>query len=448
METFLAMIPITVLLVGVLITKKIAEMLILSSFIGVVLVYRENFFSGYIDMLYGVLSNHSYQFVLIILIGFGAMIKLFQESGAISGFGNLMSKFARGPKSSLVIAWLMSIIMFVDDYLNTLTVSFSMPSVTDNAKIPREHLAFQNNVMAACLCVLIPFSSWTAFTVGLIGDQGLTYSDYIGGIPFMFYPFLMMAICLLLDLKLLPRVGALKDSYDRVAAGGPLLLTEELDSTIVSIEVPENTRNTSAWNAILPLIVLIVVSLIFDQDLVHGMIAALAVQLILYVGQRIMTIGEFTKYFFDGAKSMLSLALIIGFGFMLSAANGELGFFDIVVETVSKHLSPGLLPLLVFLTMSFAIFAASGYWTIQIIAIPIFMPLALAMNVPASLAVAAMMSGIVCGCNLCFYADLIFMTAAGTGVGNLRIIKSTMPYALAAALITAIAYLAAGFLLM
>ena len=78
LDAVLAFLPITVLMVGALITKRIAEMMVLASVLGAVLVYREDFFSGFIDMMYGALSNSSYQFVLIILIGFGGMIRLFQ----------------------------------------------------------------------------------------------------------------------------------------------------------------------------------------------------------------------------------------------------------------------------------------------------------------------------------------------------------------------------------
>ena len=193
----LSCIPITVLIAGALLTRRIAEMMILSSFIGAVLVHKKLFFSGYIQMMYGVLSNPSYQFILILLTCFGGVIQLFQNSGALLGFGKVIFKYAEGPKKPLIVAWIMAFIMFMDDYLSTLAVSFSMREVTDQNNIPREHLAYQVNAMAGCLCVLIPFSSWTAFTVGLISEQGLTYADYVKALPFMLYPILTVALCLL-----------------------------------------------------------------------------------------------------------------------------------------------------------------------------------------------------------------------------------------------------------
>lgn len=112
-------------------------------------VRERGILQGYLA-LYGALSNSSYQFVLCITIGVGGMITLFQESGALMGFRDLLLKAARGPKRTLVLAWVMSAVMFVDEYLNALAVTFSMREITDRNRIPREHLAVQANVMACC----------------------------------------------------------------------------------------------------------------------------------------------------------------------------------------------------------------------------------------------------------------------------------------------------------
>ncbi|WP_419026066.1 Na+/H+ antiporter NhaC family protein [Emergencia sp.] len=440
----LACIPMIILIVGALITKRIAEMLVLSSIIAAILVYKEDFFTGYIEWMYGVLSTHSYQFVLIVLMGFGGMIKLLQHSGAIIGFGNLMTKGVKGPKRTLMTAWIMSFLIFVDNYLSTLTISFSMREVSDRYKIPREHLAFQISTMACCLCALIPFSSWTAYTVGLISQHGLSFSNYIAAIPYMFYPFIMVIICILLGTGIMPKLGTLKESYQRVAAGGPVVITEKSGTSMVEMEMPEEGKTTSPLNIIVPIVTFIAVSLYFDNDLTCGIFAAIGVQAVLYLAQKIMTLTEFVNHIFDGAKSMTNLAIIICFAYILSSANETLGFLQFFIGGISSMVSPKLLLALIFVVVGFSVFATAGYWSIQVIAIPIFIPLAISMGVNPSLAIAAVMSGIVFGCNICFYVDTVFMTSAGTGVSNLRQIKVTAPYAIAGAILTAVGYLIVG----
>ena len=67
-----------------------------------VLLHRQHFLTGTIDALYVALSNSSYQFVLCITIGFGGMITLFQESGALMGFRDLLLAVGAFPKAGVL----------------------------------------------------------------------------------------------------------------------------------------------------------------------------------------------------------------------------------------------------------------------------------------------------------------------------------------------------------
>lgn len=78
---------------------------------------------------------------------------------------------------------------------------------------------------------------------------------------------------------------------------------------------------------------------------------------------------------------MVSLAIIICFAFMLCSANEGLGLFDIIISGVGSTVPPALMPAIVFLVVAFTTFATSGYWMVQIISIPIFIPLAFSMGI-------------------------------------------------------------------
>ena len=123
---FISCLPIIVLIVGALLTKRIMEMLLLATFVGVAILNGTGFLGGFVDVLYETLSSWSLQFVFIILFAFGGLIKLFQTSGAISGFGDILSKYASGPKKPILLAWVLGILMCVDDFLNVLTVGLSL----------------------------------------------------------------------------------------------------------------------------------------------------------------------------------------------------------------------------------------------------------------------------------------------------------------------------------
>lgn len=226
-EMIMAFVPLVFLIVYALKTRRMAESMILATLLAMVLLHRQHFLTGTIDAMYATLANASYQFALCVIIGFGAMI-------------------------TLLLAWILSVVMFVDEYLNALTVTISMRGICDKNRIPREHLAVQANIMACCLCVTVPFTSWTAFSVGLISDFGLGFNDYLQAIPFMFYPLAMMLLSLLLALGVFPKVGGLKQAYQRVQSGGAPFEQNASAEKLVDIADVDESNVSSAWNAIIP----------------------------------------------------------------------------------------------------------------------------------------------------------------------------------------------------
>lgn len=442
----ISIIPIAVLIVGALITKRMAEMMILSSLVGAILVFKTKFFSGYIGMMFESLSNESFQFLLILLLGFGALIKLFEKSGSLVGFGNAFSKYANSPKRSMVFTWILGVIMFVDDYLNVLSVSIAMKSITDRNGVPREHLAYGVNSMGASVCVMIPFTTWAAFTIAAMKDVGLGFNDYLKAIPFMFFPIIAIAVCLLVAIGLIPKLGLIKKAYKRVAEGGPVLVEEKAGASIVNMEISDDTKHTSPLNFIIPIVVLVTTMMIFDNNIIYGIFAALITQLVLYMAQRIMTFTDFMNHAFEGVASMSTLAVIICFAFMLGIVNDKMGFSQFVIDNMTGSISPALLPALTFVVVGLVAFAASSFWILILITLPVFVPLATSMGVDPVLIVAAIMSGVAFGSKFCFYSDAVFMTSAGTGVSNMTQIKAVAPYVLGSAFLATIGFLILGFI--
>ena len=234
---FISCLPIIVLMVGALLTKRITEMLALAAFTGAILLYKGDFMKGFVEVLYETFSSWSLQFVFIILFSFGGLIKLFQTSGAISGFGNILNKYASGPRKPLVLAWILGLLMFVDDFLNTLTVCFSLRELTDRNRIPREHLAMQAAILAASMACLVPFSSWGGFHIGLISEEGLGFVDYAKAIPFMFFPILSTLMCLLIDVNIIKKHGPLKAAYERVAQGGSTIPSDDGADSMLEMDM-------------------------------------------------------------------------------------------------------------------------------------------------------------------------------------------------------------------
>ena len=89
--------------------------------------------------------------------------------------------------------------IFLDDYLNSLTVGATMKAVTDCFRTSRAMLAYVVDSTAAPLCLLYSLSSWGAYFASLLEQNGVAaegegLSVFIETIPYLFYPMAALLI--------------------------------------------------------------------------------------------------------------------------------------------------------------------------------------------------------------------------------------------------------------
>ncbi|MDD3219154.1 MAG: Na+/H+ antiporter NhaC family protein [Lachnospiraceae bacterium] len=438
-------IPTLILIIGVLKTKRMTESLFISSLVAAILTYKQHFLTGYVELIYESLANESFQLLLIVAASFGGMIVLLEKSGAMFGFRKMMERHCSSAKKTLLLTSLLGAVVFIDDYLNALAVSISMKGISDHYKIPREHLAYTVNCMGACICVLIPVSSWSAFAMGSLVDYGLSASDYYAAIPYMFYPFCTIIICVLLACGKFPLIGPMKKAYERVEKGGSVVPDSSAEFSEEVLEAQDRTG--SIMDFLIPMICLFVGMLAFENNIVTGILLALAAMFGLYCLKDHMPVKEFTKNFTDGIIDMVPLLFNILLAFMIQAANGKMGFSDFIISAFTRNINPKFLPVMAFLIVGGTAFLAASFWALIVITFPIFIPLAQSMGIEVSLVIAAIMSGVALGSQACLYSDAIFMVASGTEVSNEVQFNSVLPYILIGAISAACLFLVAGLTL-
>lgn len=439
----LAGIPILILVAGVLITKRMTEPLILSSIIAVIMCDGTGALMSYADKMHIVLSSSSFQLLMIVSLGFSGMIALLEKSGAMTGFGKTMERFSRTRHKTLILTWLLGGIVFVDDYLNALAVAASMRSIADRQKIPREHLAYTINCMGACVCVMIPVSSWSAFAIGCLAEQGLGADTYFKSITYMFYPICAIVICLLTAAGIFPKLGDLKRAYRRIKDGGKV--TAENWNPGKEINSGE-IQPSSPLNFLLPMAALIIGMLGFGNNITIGLLLSVACMFVLYVPSKRMKIREFFDVFFNGAAGMTPMLMNIFMAFVMEQAVEEMGFTTTVIEIMTASIPAWLLPGIAFLSVALITFFAASFWALIVISFPIFLPMALQMGMNPALVTAAVMSGVALGSQACLYSDAIFMVAAGTEVPNEVQFKIVLPYVAIGAAAAEILFIIAGFI--
>src|SRR5699024_2019760 len=135
-----------------------------------------------------------------------------EKSRAAMGFTGVLSRFATTKKRSLLAEWLLSVVLFVDDYLNILATGSITKRLNDSHRIHRTMTAYVIGSTSAPVVVLIPLSSWSIYyaslidTTGIVPEGGSATLVYIQSIPLMFYPML----CLLVITGVIPLFGPMR----------------------------------------------------------------------------------------------------------------------------------------------------------------------------------------------------------------------------------------------
>ena len=154
----LTLIPIVFIIVTAILTKKSFESLMAGSVIACMIMHGTGFFLPWVDMLLETLSDPENQWVILVCGLFGSLIAMLRESRGTSGFIRIGEKLCRSERSALLGTFILGAVIFVDDYLNMLTVGTCMRPICDRRKVPREALAYLLDSTGTPICVLLPFS--------------------------------------------------------------------------------------------------------------------------------------------------------------------------------------------------------------------------------------------------------------------------------------------------
>lgn len=455
--------PAIFLVVYIFATKRILEALVLASLVGFVMVSRPvtmggegnwivNTFANFSEGLLNVMMDEDIAWLIVVCGLMGSIIALIEKAGGAYAFGEWIASKAKTRNSSLIWTWILGIVIFIDDYLNSLTVGSCMTTLTDKHKVPREFLAYVVDSTAAPLCVIIPISTWAVFCSRILETtgwaprgEGLMY--FVSTIPFNFYGWIAAIIVPLVILGIVPIFGPMKEAFHRVAQGGPLAPP---GSDKFDIKAGKNNivpTNPKKHNLFMPIIVLIGSTLYFDTDMAMGVIATMGFMFASYLFQGVMTAEDFVDVALEGFKNMLMPLLLMVLAFLFAEVNDAIHFTYFVITSATNIMTPELMPLIIFIALAITEFITGTNWGMYIIALPIVIPLAQNLGADVTLAVSAVLSAGVFGSHICFYSDATVITSSATGCNNFDHALTQAPFGLLAAAISAVCFLVAGFII-
>lgn len=149
---------------------------------------------GLLQLLIEPVTDSFKLLVVVFVLFLVGMIGVITRCGGTQGLVDLLVRRSAGARSSRIVTALMGLIVFFDDYSNTVVVGSSMRPVTDRFRVSREKLAYLIDSTAAPVAGIALFSTWIGYEVAqyksaleAIGSDRGPYGVFLETIPFRYY---------------------------------------------------------------------------------------------------------------------------------------------------------------------------------------------------------------------------------------------------------------------
>lgn len=470
-----SILPPLVAIFFALLTRQILLSLLISLFLGSLLLNptpwaaTKAVFGTYLweEALYKEFSFNIIFFTLA-LIG---MINVCTRNGGIKGLIDGLVKYAATARSSRFMTAFLGLLIFFDDYANTIMVGNTMRPLTDRYKVSREKLAYLIDSTAAPLAATAVLSTWIGYEVGLLNEISTQLSLPMGGyqlfvasIPYRFYCW-MTLLFVFIGVIANRDYGPMYQAEARAALEGKLLrdgAQPMVDIDMERLQPPEEIPHRS-WNALIPIAVVLIsgfVGLLIAGGVLEGrsfyealkvasynssrvfLISALLgtfVAISLSVGQKLLSFKEAITAWVSGAQAMVFAVGILILAWAMSAMAQDLGTAYYLIAILKGRLQQEYLPLLVFFMSAAVSFATGTSWGTMGILLPTIGPLAFTIGGTTTLilSVGAVLDGSIFGDHCSPLSDTTLFSSAASACDHVDHVRTQAPYALTVMMVAA-----------
>ncbi len=416
----------------------------------------------------GTQLDHVYTFSFLVLLG--VLIQLMNHSGGIRAYTNFLLRFIKSPRAAQQTSLALSSTLFIDDYVNNLTVGAIMRPVTDHFKIARAKLAFLLDSMSGPLCMLIPASSWVAFILAQMQASGISPQGTVGSlinddplfvyfacIPFLLYPILIVSVAWL-TVYFGFSYGAMADFEKMAQQTGNLYggktplhatqITEQFNGTLFDFILPITTFIGCFIIAVLysGKSKLLGGNASFMQTLQQAdpfwslfiaSVIAVCLTIALFIYHNPAQIRYVNTAFFNGFMFMKNSLLVLLLAWTLSTLlKSDLQTGTYLASLLPADLSVSYLPVIIFILCTVIAASTGSVWGTIALMLPITIPLYydIAFTSPTFLnnlypLLGALFSGSVAGSHFSPISDAMIMTSFSAGCYHLDHVRTQISYA-------------------
>ncbi len=454
----------------------------------------------------GEATDGSFQTFNLAVIGFVfvlvGMVSITIRAGGMAGIAERFVVLARSARATRLSAFGLGMVVFFDDYANTLIVGGAMRPLADRMRIAREKLAWIVDSTAAPVAGLSILSTWIAFEISQFAPHlghpalGLSesagYAIFIQSIPYRFYCILTLVFVFWVCLT----------SRDF----GPMLTAEQRSFRTGAVLRPGSVPMSShggvnhshkegiplyAHVALLPIAVTLVaiiglflrhgeaghaqhlasglsiehmrevlagVSGVADgadantRLLFYGSVMGWFTAALLAVGRRLLSVREVLAATLSGSRAMSIAVTVLLLAWAMSAVCGDLGTRE-YMASMAPLIPPQLLPAGLFFLACAVSFATGSSWSTMGILLPIVIGLAATVGAGSVLGaqgmvivtIGAVLDGSIFGDHCSPISDTTILSSTAVGSDHMDHVKTQVPYAVTVMLVAFLAgYLPAG----
>ena len=477
----LSLIPPIAAIALALIIRQVLPALLAGVFLGATIYFGWDPLTGLLRMLDGymlnALADRDHASIIMFSLTLGGMVGVISRCGGSAGIVERISRYAKTPKSGAIATWAMGMLIFFDDYANTLIVGNTMRPYTDKLKISREKLSYIVDSTAAPIASIAIISTWIGFEMGLIGDafaklgiEWNVYLTFLESIPYRFY--CVLALMVVPMIALMNRdFGPMLKAEIRARTTGKVLsdkaqpISEDISSAAMGLI-------SSYWNALAPILLVIIVTalglywngresagigsplyqIIGAADsfsvLMWAAFSGAFLAVILSILNSPLKFGETLEAFVSGVKAMMLAMIILILAWALGKVCDDLGTAVYVAGIVRDTLPPWALPAITFIISAFISFATGTSWGTMAILVPIIIPVAYNLIVPEGVtgaealsslseswhvmlsSIGSVLAGSIFGDHCSPISDTTIMSSMTSGADHIDHVRTQMPYAL------------------
>ena len=502
--TWLSILPALFAIALALITRQVLIALFAGVWLGATFLYSYNPLTGFLHTLSEYISkapaDSERTSILIFTLALGGMVGVISKSGGTKGIVESISRFASNARRGQIATWLMGIMIFFDDYANTLIVGNTMRPLTDKLKISREKLSYLVDSTAAPVANIAIISTWIGYELSLINESfssiGLDQNAYITffkTIPVNFYP--IFSLIFGLAVAYFGRdLFSMYKAEERAAAGKGLMRENAVPLSDMDAGdlIAKKNAPLRWYNAAIPVTIVIITTLaglwytglqgttLSDSELQSmGIIHYISTivgnsdsfsvlmwaafiggftAILLALFQRILTLNESILAWIGGVKAMVMAALILTLAWAIGAICNDIQTANYVISITQDLLSPHWLPTLSFIIAGVIAFATGTSWGTMAILTPLVIPLAhrlpaldpaISADVASGIflsSIASILAGATFGDHCSPISDTTIMSSMASGADHIDHVRTQLPYALlVAGLSILLGYIPVGY---